>query len=68
MSEAVMTSRLSRKRRFSEEKRTPCIFGNKPSDEDKSGFLLDAWNRMREKAIELEGKNKIWVLHVGVLS
>ena len=54
-----MTSRLSRKRRFSEEKRTPCIFGNKPSDEDKSGFLLDAWNRMREKAIELEGKNKI---------
>ena len=39
-------------------KNKPPAYSSSPSDEDKSGFLLDAWNRMREKAIELEGKNK----------
>ena len=41
---------------------------NKPCDEDKSGFPLDAWNRMGENAIERQGKNKVWVPLVGALS
>ena len=68
MSEAVVTPRLSRKRIFSEENQTSYIFCNKPCDEDKSDFPLDAWNGMREKAIEWQGKNKIWVSHVGIPS
>ena len=68
MSEAVVTPRLSRKRRFSAENQTTCILCNKPCDEDKSGFPLDTWNRMRVKAIEWQGKNRIWVSHVGVPS
>ena len=68
MSEAVVTPTLSRKRGFSEENQTNCILCNKPCDGDKSSFPLDAWNRMREKAIEWKGKNKIWVSHVGVPS
>ena len=52
MSEAVVTPGLSRKRRFSEGYQTTCILCNKPCDEDKGGFPLDAWNRMHEKAIE----------------
>ena len=66
MSEVVVTLRLSRKRRFSEENQTTFILCNKPCDEDKSGFPLDAWNRRREKAIEWQGKNKMWISHVGV--
>ena len=54
---------MFRKRRFSEEKQTTCILCNRPCGEDKSGFPLDAWKRMRirEKAIEWQGKKKIWV-------
>ena len=66
MSEAVVTSRLSRKRRFSEKKQTNCILCYKPCDEEKSGFPLDAWNRMHKKAMEWQDKNKIWVSHVDV--
>ena len=58
MSEAVATPRLSRKRRFSEKNQTTCILCNKPCDEGKSGFPLDAWNRLRENAIEWQGKNE----------
>ena len=68
MSEAVVNPRLSRKKRYSEENQTICILSNKSCNEDKSGFPLDAWNRMREKAIEWQGKNKKWVSHVGVPS
>ena len=44
--------RLSRKRRFSEKNQTTCIFSNKPCDEGKCRFRMDAWNRMRERATE----------------
>ena len=56
------------KKKISEKKQTTCILCNKQCDEDKSGFPLDAWNCMQEKAIKLQGKNKILVLHVGVSS
>ena len=68
MSETVVTPRLSGRRRFSEESQTTCILCNKPCDEDKSGFPLDAWNRMRKKANKWQAKDKIWVSHVGVQS
>ena len=68
MYEAVVTPRLPKKRRFSEENQTTCILCNKPCHEEKSGFPVDASNRMRVKAIEWQGKNKIWVSHVGVPS
>ena len=68
MPKEVVTLRLPRKRRFIEENQTTCILCSKPFDEDKSGFPLDAWNCMREKFIEEQGKNNIWVSHVGVPS
>ena len=70
MPEAVVTSRSSRKRRFSEEKQTTCILCNRPCGENKTGFPLDSWNRMREKAIEWQGKkrygSRMWVLHLSL--
>ena len=56
------------KKKISEKKQTTCILCNKQCDEDKSGFPLDAWNCMQEKAIKLQGKNKILVFHVDVSS
>ena len=63
---------MFRKRRFKEEKQTTCILCNRPCGEDKSGFPLDAWKRMREKAIEWQGKkrygygSRIWVSHLSL--
>ena len=53
MSEAVVTPRLSRKRIFSGEKQTNCLFCNKPCDEDRNGFPLDFWNDLNDVSQDL---------------